>query len=143
MMRIIKISTDLEMQVFEYPEGDLSAQMQALQDLVGNGCDYVERVRPRRLYTMLGVPRVVTTNPGECATMIVDEDGLLRNLPVNAVGSWLYETDRHGSPIVGNIVIVGEIYVGTGIKFCGISDDLFERLYPKLQQIIEKVREMA
>ena len=143
MMRIIKISTDLEMKVYEYPEGDLTTQMQALQKLVGDECDCVERVRPRRLYTMLGVPRVVTTNPGECATMLVDGDGLFRKLPGNVVGSWLYETDRHGSPIVGNIVIVGEVYVGTGIKFCGISDDLFERLYPKLQQIIEKVREMA
>ena len=37
--------------------------------------------------------------------MIVNEEGLLLGLPVNLLGSILYESFRHGNPIVGNMVI--------------------------------------
>lgn len=38
--------------------------------------------------------------------MIVNEDGLLKGLPVNLYGCYLYGTDQHGNPIVGNVVIM-------------------------------------
>lgn len=38
--------------------------------------------------------------------MIVNEEGLIKELPVNLVGSILYGSHIHGSPIVGNIVIM-------------------------------------
>ena len=41
---------------------------------------------------------------------LVDEEGKLKNKPViNFLGSWLYETHKHGEPIVGDIVIVKEV----------------------------------
>lgn len=38
--------------------------------------------------------------------MIVNEEGIIQELPVNLMGSILYESHIHGSPIVGNIVIM-------------------------------------
>lgn len=38
--------------------------------------------------------------------MIVNEEGLLRNLPINLVGSLLCDTISNGIPIVGTIVIM-------------------------------------
>lgn len=40
--------------------------------------------------------------------MIVNEEGLLKDLPLNRAGSLLYGTQFHGSPIVGDIVIMAE-----------------------------------
>lgn len=36
--------------------------------------------------------------------MIVDESGLVKNREVNAVGSFLYGIQNHGTPIVGDII---------------------------------------
>ena len=38
--------------------------------------------------------------------MVVNEEGLLLNLPMNVFGSYLYGTDNHGRPIAGNIVLL-------------------------------------
>ena len=40
--------------------------------------------------------------------MIVNDEGLLRNLPLNVFGSLLYGMDYHGNPIVGDIVLIKE-----------------------------------
>lgn len=37
-MKIIKVSTELEMSVHEFPEGTMREQNKALYDLIGNGC---------------------------------------------------------------------------------------------------------
>lgn len=55
-MKIIKVSTELEMSVHEFPEGTMREQNKALYDLIGNGCDIVEHVMPKRLYTELKMP---------------------------------------------------------------------------------------
>ena len=52
-MKIIKVSTELEMSVHEFPEGTMREQNKALYDLIGNGCDIVEHVMPKRLYTRM------------------------------------------------------------------------------------------
>ena len=54
---------------------------------------------------------------------------------MNGVGSFLYETDKHGSPIMGNILIVGEVWTGDGIDFCGMSEQQFNILYPEIRGI--------
>lgn len=43
-------------------------------------------------------------------SMMVNEEGLLLNLPMNLLGSILYGTKFHGQPIVGNIVFVKDGY---------------------------------
>lgn len=78
----------------------------------------------------------------DCVSMLVDEEFLYHDLDMNGVGSFLYETDKHGSPIMGNILIVGEVWTGDGIDFCGMSEQQFNILYPKLEELTKKAREM-
>ena len=66
--------------------------------------------------------------------MLVDEDGHLHQRKMNLVGSWLYETDIHGVPIVGDILIVG-FSRKTG-NICGLEEGMFSQLYSKFEKII-------
>lgn len=72
------------------------------------GFEWCEIVRPRRI-------------PGRCV-MIVDEEGLLKDNELNPVGSWFYETDKHGEPIVGNIMILKEVMGDEGPELAGLDD---------------------
>ena len=70
---------------------------------------FMENVRPRRLRKGL--------------IMIVNEEGLLHGLPINPMASWLYGADKHGQPIVGNVIILEEgLYKGEP-DIVGISDE--------------------
>ena len=55
--------------------------------------------------------------------MIVDEEGRLKDKPLNAVGCVLYETAKHGSPIVGDIAIMRTEQSDDGIDLVGLTDD--------------------
>ena len=56
--------------------------------------------------------------------MIVNEEGLLLGLPLNLLGSILYERFRHGSPIVGDIVILKEGFTAIGERdLVGLDED--------------------
>ena len=63
-MKIIKVSTELEMSVHEFPEGTMREQNKVLYGLIGNGCDLVEHVMPKRLYTELKMPSSPVKEPG-------------------------------------------------------------------------------
>ena len=52
-MKIIRVTTDNIVTVHDYPNGDFSQQNTALSELIGNGCELVEGVRPTRLYSKL------------------------------------------------------------------------------------------
>lgn len=72
------------------------------------GCEWIEIVRPAKL------PRGYV--------MIVDEEGLLKPNFINLTGSWLYGTETHGNPIMGNILIVRE----ENCDLRGLTDDEVE-----------------
>lgn len=55
--------------------------------------------------------------------MIVNEEGLLLGLPLNPLGSVLYESFRHGNPIVGNIVLCKEGFVEGERDIIGLDED--------------------
>lgn len=55
--------------------------------------------------------------------MIVNEEGLLQGLPLNTTGSFLYRTQIHGQPIVGNAVIMKNGYVNGEPDIIGLSDN--------------------
>ena len=56
--------------------------------------------------------------------MVVNEEGLLHGLPLNLFGCILYDTVRHGNPIVGNIVILKEGFTTPGERdFIGLDED--------------------
>lgn len=49
MSKIIKVSTDLEVTVHDFPQGNMREQNRALYELIGNGCDMIEHVMPVEL----------------------------------------------------------------------------------------------
>lgn len=111
-MKGIVITTKYEMRVQEFSEPAYKS--------IGEAVDgWIEIVHPVRL--------------GRPYCMVVNEEGLLRNLPMNVLGSYLYGTDTHGSPIAGNIVLLKE----------GINSDGEYDLLGLTEQDIEYLRNMV
>lgn len=135
-MKMIKITTNLELSVHEFPDGSYAKQNEALQNLIGNNCRIYEHIMPGRLYTELHMKNRPTKVSGQCVSMLIDEEGLLKENEPNLIGSYLYETDRHGHPIMGNILFVGEECGGDGMDFCGIEDSVFKLLKFELEDMI-------
>lgn len=59
---------------------------------------------------------------------ICNEEGLLRDLPLNAIGSLWYGTLQHGCPIAGNIVVMKEGWTDDGYDLIGLEDDEIHRI---------------
>lgn len=100
-MKMIKITTENQISVHDFPEGSFEAQNEAIREHIGPKCELYEHVMPRRLYSELHA----SGKRGNGVSMLVDEDGYYHNLPENIVASWLYESDKHGYPILGNVLI--------------------------------------
>lgn len=137
-MKMIKITTNNQISVHDFPEGSFVEQNQVLRDHIGPKCELYEHVMPKRLYNELHASR----QRGNCVSMLVDEDGHYHDLPENIVASWLYESDKHGYPILGNVLIVGKKWEGSGGSFCGIPGDQFDLLFPQLRKLTEKARKV-
>ena len=60
--------------------------------------------------------------------MIVNENGLLMDLRINPIGSWLYGTYAHGHPILGTIVIMKTGMTPDGPDIIGLTDDEIETI---------------
>lgn len=136
-MKLIKISTNLELTVHDFPTGTHGEQNEYLRELIGEDCRLYEHVMPKRLYTDLKMKNHPTKIPGQCVSMLIDEEGLLKegNIP-NLIGSYLYETDKHKIPIMGNVLFVGEEWTGDGIDFCGIEEETFKLLELELNNMV-------
>ena len=139
-MRLIKVSTDLEMTVHEYPTGTYDEQRKVLCELIGNRCDALEPVRPKRLYTEARMPSKPSRESGKCVCMLIAEESMLKPNYLNELGCYLYQTDRHGWPIAGNILFVGEVIENDGIGMCGISEEYFKRLERELNYMIREIK---
>ncbi len=136
-MKLIKISTDLELSVHEFPTGTHTEQNEYLRELIGNNCELYEHVMPMRLYTDLHQKNRPTKKPGQCVSMLIDEEGLIKEgMEPNLIGSYLYETDKHNNPIMGNVLFVGEEWSGDGIDFCGIEESTFKTLELQLNNMV-------
>lgn len=135
-MKIIRVSTEMELSEHEFPEGSYSRQNAVLRELIGNDCNIYEHVLPERLYKEMHMIGQVTNVPGQCVSMLVDEEGMYKRSRSNLIGSYLYGTDVHGYPIMGNILIVGEKWGDEGIDFCGIEKSVFEPLQQQLNDMI-------
>lgn len=142
-MKLIKIATDLKLTVHEFPEGTYTQQNEFLCKLIGNNCQIYEHVMPNRLYMDLHMRDRVTGIPGQCVSMLVDEEGRFKDNTPNMVGSYLYETDCHGQPIMGNILFVGEEWCDDGVDFCGIEEKIFEVLKSQLNGLICKIKSLG
>lgn len=137
MKKLVRVSTNLQVTIHDYPEGSYQMQNKALRKLIGKDCDLYESVSPKRLYSKVKVSKKMEKE-GHRMVMLVDEEGLLKSLESNILGSWLYETDKHGYPIAGNVLFVGTKYTGMGIDFCGISEDAAESLKKEFEEQIAK-----
>lgn len=60
--------------------------------------------------------------------MLVNEEGLLHDLPMNMVGSFFYQTHIHGQPIVGNIILMKDGYRDGERDIVGLGEDEAEKL---------------
>ncbi|MBR6029233.1 MAG: hypothetical protein IKP40_09075 [Clostridia bacterium] len=96
------------------------------------GCEYFENVYPHGLE--------------DPYMMIVDEEGLLKEKPVvNFFASWLYETHRHGHPIVGDALIMKQIETDDGPEIGGMEKAEAEAIqltahsrFPEASAAVEK-----
>lgn len=86
-MKGLVVTTEKTMRVQEFSE----PTYKSIGDVVGG---WIEIVHPMRLE--------------QTYCMIVNGEWMLRNLPINVFGSFLYGFDRHCIPILGNIVLLKE-----------------------------------
>lgn len=87
MMKGIVITTKNEMRVQEFSE----PAYKSIGEAVGG---WIEVVHPKRLESPY--------------CMLVNEEGVILKLPINSFGSFLYGTDYHGDPMLGDIVLLKE-----------------------------------
>ena len=111
--------------MLNYPEGTVIEQLHKFYKLIGKECENVEIVHPKRLYTL--------TEEQYPVMMLVDEEYLYhKTAQINPIASYLYETDVHGHPINGNVLIIGMKKGLDGMEFCGISAERAEELRERL-----------
>lgn len=113
-MKGIYLSTDNELEVRDFAR----PLHKTIGEAVGG---YIEVVHPIGLESPF--------------CMIVNESGLLMELPLNRTGSLLYGTQIHGSPIVGNIVFMKEGYTPEGRDILGLEDTEIDQLKERLRSI--------
>lgn len=108
-MKGLVITTKLKMRVQEFPE----PAYKSIGEAVDGWIEIVHPVRLARPYCM-----------------VVNEEGLLRNLPMNFLGSYLYGTDTHGHPIAGDIVLLREGINSDGeLDLLGLNEQDIEYLH--------------
>jgi len=86
----------------------------------------IEHVRPKGL------------KPPFC--LICNDNGLELGLPINPIGIWLYGTQKHGYPVVGNIVLMKDGFVNGEPDIIGLSDEEECKLLLELSgQLVKRV----
>ena len=142
MGKMILITTDNEVKELEYPDEGLKS-WKKLKEHIGNRCELIEHVQPKRLYTEIGAGIEIKNVPGSKVSMLVDEEFYFHcdETKLNKIASWLYETDRHGYPILGNALIIGEKYGNAGIEFCEMSEEQFDIVFPRLEELGKRFKD--
>lgn len=93
-MKTIKVTTDNKVSYVDVNFDDF----EDIQRVIGG---HFEAVHTKRIAGFFG-PRVI---------LLVDGESLIKDLPMNPVGSFLYGTMFHGHPIAGDLILakaVGE-----------------------------------
>lgn len=111
-MKTLKITTDSKISII-----DLNFDHESLREEVGG---YVELVRTQKLLDYFKTKVV----------MIVDEEGLVKNLPVNPMGCYFYDTNKHGNSIVGDVIL--GLLVGFNMDVIGLGDRDAEQWMEKM-----------
>lgn len=98
-MKTVKVTTDNKISVIDVNFNDF----RDIQRAIGG---HFETVHTQLMSDYFKDPTVI---------ILVDEEGVIKGLPLNLVGSALYGTAKHGIPIVGDLIfgiVVGEDIVG-------------------------------
>jgi hypothetical protein len=115
-MIALKITTDSKVEKLDVKE----PLHETIRTALGG---YLEVVRPKRL--------------PQPYCMIVDEEWIIKNLELNPIGCYFYETDLHHQPIVGDIIIMREKKTFDGIVFSGLEDSDIGFLMKDISQLTE------
>ena len=102
MSKVIKITADREISIID-------VNMSNCKEIQVQFGGLFERVHTHKMFDYFIMPVV----------MLVDEEGLLKGLPVNLVGCYFYDSPKHGNPIVGDILLCLE----AGADFEGFTDE--------------------
>lgn len=106
MPKAIKLRTDGHIEIIDVP------QKKSLLDwfYIQLQCGMIENVYPRGLE--------------DPYMMVVDEEALLKDCPViNYLASWLYETQKHGHPICGTVLVMQRVLTHDGPDIGGIPEE--------------------
>lgn len=87
-MKTVKVTTDNKISLIDVEFSDLKS----IQRAIGG---HFETVHTQLMTDYFKDPSVI---------MLVDEEGILKGLPENALGCALYGTPQHGNPIVGDLI---------------------------------------
>lgn len=87
-MKTVKVTTDNKISIIYVNFDDFRSIQQAIDG-------HFETVRTQLMADYFGDASMI---------MLVDEEGLIKGLPINALGSALYDTPRNGCPIVGDLI---------------------------------------
>lgn len=121
-MKAVTITTDNIVSIVEVKSNG-SPLYKQMNEAVGG---HYENVYPRRLK--------------EGFVMVVNEEGLLKDLPLNIIGSYLYESDKHGQPIVGNVIILKLGHFQGEPDVVGLTDDEANEIMNDLLKTVEKLK---
>lgn len=94
-MKTVKVTTDNRISLIDIDFGNFKS----IQQAIGG---HFETVRTQLMVDYFSDASMI---------MLVDEEGPIKGLPVNALGCALYDTPQHGCPIVGDLIfarIAGE-----------------------------------
>lgn len=116
-MKAIKIATDNRISIIEVPRKG-RALLDALQKEVGG---WIELVHPRTFHNIESLQGKV---------MIVDEEGICKRKKPNRIGTDLY---GNYSTIVGDVLILKDIFTEEGMDVGGLTDDEANQLYVYLK----------
>ena len=87
-MKTVKVTTDNKISMVDVDFGNFKS----IQKAIGG---HFETVRTQLMVDYFSDASMI---------MLVDEEGLIKELPVNALGCALYGTPQHGDPIVGDLI---------------------------------------
>lgn len=118
-MKTLKITTDNKISII-----DLDFDCESLKEEIGG---YFETVKTQKLWDYFKAKVV----------MIVDEEGLIKELPANLLGCYFYDTDKHGFPIVGDVILglmIGPEIIGLGERDAEQWMEKMLKDFPKLEE---------
>lgn len=71
--------------------------------------------------------------------MIVNEEGLIHELPANLLGCLIYGTQIHACPIVGDVVVMKTGWTSEGPDIVGLEQEECDCLMQSLAEFFKKV----